>query len=731
MRKPGRYLNRLLLLAVWPGIHAPTSAAESAETAWGAHCARCHAPAEIRGRLETGWIGRSTGELLSRVRETMPAESPGSLTDREYTLAVQRLLELAGAELAPASDPGRSVIQLRASSATAPDVPWRNFGGDLNANRHAPLADIDASNARNLAIAWRWNAANFGPTPEIRNVSMPIMHDGRLFVGAGATRNIVAVDAASGQTLWMWRPREGARFDQAARKDSGKGLSFYRSGGGRGYVVAVTPGYSLVKLDAETGLPDPAFGTAGIVDLTEGLRRAPDRPLDIGLTAPPLVVGDMIIVGSAHAVSFRPPSKANVKGDVRAFDARTGELKWSFRTIPEPGEPGIETWLGDSAAYTGNAGVWAPMSADPELGLVYLPVESATGDQYGGDRPGANLFSSSLVAVDVETGQRRWHFQHTHHDIWDWDTPTAPVLADLPDGRAVVALPVKQGFVFVFDRATGEPIWPIDEVAVPASDVPGEWTAPTQPVPRRPPAFDRQGVSREDLIDYTPAIRAEVDAILDRYRIGPLYQPPSLADAADGTHGTLRLPSSTGGANWEGSAYDPQTGVLYVPSRTQVEVMQLVHDPEASDIRFISGRARPPKVFDIPIAKPPWGRITAIDLVRGTILWTLANGDTPEAIRTHPALEGVTVPRTGKPTRAGILVTDTLLFAGEGFGGDPVFRAHDKRTGEIVAEIDLPASQAGPPSTYRVGGRQFIVMTVADGKSPAELIALALPQEHP
>jgi quinoprotein glucose dehydrogenase len=234
-------------------------------------------------------------------------------------------------------------------------------------------------------------------------------------------------------------------------------------------------------------------------------------------------------------------------------------------------------------------------------------------------------------------------------------------------------------------------------------------------------------VSREDLIDYTPAIRAEVDAILDRYRIGPLYQPPSLADAADGTHGTLRLPSSTGGANWEGSAYDPQTGVLYVPSRTQVEVMQLVHDPEASDIRFISGRARPPKVFDIPIAKPPWGRITAIDLVRGTILWTLANGDTPEAIRTHPALEGVNVPRTGKPTRAGILVTDTLLFAGEGFGGDPVFRAHDKRTGEIVAEIDLPASQAGPPSTYRVGGRQFIVMTVADGKSPAELIALALP----
>ena len=709
----------------------PATGVTPGEAAWGAHCARCHAPEEIRARIADGWQGRSAAELLERIRLTMPAETPGSLSDRDYDLVTRELLRQTGHTGVDEADLGGLRIRLAEAGPVRPEVPWRNFGGELNANRYAPLSDIDATNVADLAVAWRWNTANFGPVPEIRNVSMPIMHDGRLFVGAGATRNIVAIDAATGQTLWMWRPREGARFDQAARKDSGKGLAFYRGDDGRGYVVAVTPGYSLIKLDAETGLPDSGFGDSGRVDLTQGLRRAPDRPLDIGLTAPPLVVGNTIVVGSAHAVSFRPPSKANVKGDVRAFDARTGRHKWSFRTIPAPGEPGHETWLDGSAEYTGNAGVWAHMSADPELGLVYLPVESATGDQYGGDRPGSNLYSSSLVAVDVETGERRWHFQHAHHDIWDWDTPTAPVLADLPDGSKVVALPVKQGFVFVFDRATGEPRWPIDEVPVPASDVPGEWTSPTQPVPRKPPPFDRQGVSRSHLIDYTPEIRAEVDALLRRYRSGPLYQPPSLAEAEDGTRGTLRLPSSTGGANWEGSAYDPNTGLLFVPSRTQVEVMQLVHEPEASDIRYISGQARPPKIFDIPVAKPPWGRITAIELVYGGIVWQMANGDTPASLLEHPKLQGVELPRTGKPTRAGILVTDTLLFAGEGFGGDPVFRAHDKRNGEIIAEIPLPAAQAGPPSAYRTGGRQFIVMMVTDGQSPAELVALALPQANP
>jgi quinoprotein glucose dehydrogenase len=708
-------------------LSVPMAHALEGDGLFGAHCARCHSDNEMITRLRTDWQGVSAGALLDRISATMPAEAPGSLQPEEYRAIVGAVLASAGIDVPSGVRLEEVAVSSPALVAPRADVEWRHHSGGLNANRYVALADIHAGNAAELEIAWRWSAANFGPTPEIRNVSMPIMRDGRLFLGAGATRNIVAIDAASGQTLWMWRPEEGERFDRAARKDSGKGVAYYEAPDGAGRVIAVTPGYQLVSLNAKTGLPDPQFGDAGLVDLSEGLRRAPDRPLDIGLTVPPLVVGDVIIVGSAHAVSFRPPSKANVKGDVRAFDARTGEKLWTFHTIPEPGEPGADTWLNGSASFTGNAGVWAPMSADPELGMVYLPVESATGDQYGGDRPGGNLFSSSLVAVDLATGSRRWHFQHAHHDIWDWDTAVAPVLADLPDGRRLVVLLTKQADTFVFDRATGQPLWPIEERPAPASDVPGEWTSPTQPRPTLPLPFDRQGVTRSDLIDYTPEIRAEVDRIIQSYRLGPLYQPPSLAEAADGTRGTLRLPSSTGGANWEGSAFDPLSGLLYVPSRTQVEVMSLVHDPKASDIRFISGRVQPPRVFGLPIAKPPWGRITAIDLNTGEHVWMIANGDTPQAVAAHSALNGVKLGRTGKPTRAGILVTDTLLFAGEGFGGDPVFRAHDKLTGEIVAEIELPAAQAGPPSSYRVRGKQYLVMMVADGSKPAELIALALP----
>ena len=663
----------------------------------------------------------------------MPAETPGSLTEREYLDVLAFMLDRADIDRPSGNLQSESLaaIVLEASSEKAadlPDVPWRHFGGELNANRYAPLSQINADNVADVELAWRWSAANFGPTPERRNVSMPIMHDGKLFLGAGATRNVVALDAATGQTLWMWRPNEGERFVQAARKDSGKGVSYYVGDDGRKRVIVVTPGYYLVSLNAETGQPDPEFGAGGYVDLTLGLRRAADRDLDVGLTSPALVVGETIIVGSAHRVSFRPPSKANVKGDVRAFDAKTGRLKWTFRTIPEAGEPGYETWHDGSADYTGNAGVWAPISADPELGLVYLPVESATGDQYGGDRHGANLYSSSLVAVDLQSGERVWHFQHTHHDIWDWDTPAAPLLVDRPDGRKLVVLLTKQSFAFVFDRETGAPVWPIEERAVPQTDVPGEWTSPTQPFPTKPAPFDRQGVSKSDLIDYTPEIRAAVDEFLKTVRLGPLYTPPSLANAEDGTRGTLSLPSAIGGANWEGGAYDPTSGLLFVPSQTMIVLMQLVNDPDASDIRYISGSPELPRVMDLLLAKPPWGRITAIDLKTGELRWTVANADTPPGVLANPALAGVDLPRTGRPSRAGVLVTDTLLFAGEGFGGQPVFRAHDKLTGEIVAEIAIPASQAGPPSAYRVGGRQFIVMTVGDGDAPAELIALALPE---
>ena len=697
---------------------------------FGVYCARCHSSQEITNIVHEDWVGNSLFDFFQATKNTMPVEAPNSLTDHEYLEVVTYMLKQAEIDLTHIPKSTKLIanqkITLNPRKLKVPDVEWQNFGGDLNAQRYSPLRQINSQNAHKLHIAWRWKAQNFGPSPEIRNVSMPIMRDGKVFIGAGATRNVVAIDAESGQTLWMWRPNEGERFENASRKDSGKGFSYYKDDKGKNYVIVVTPGYYLVSLDADTGMPNPKFGDNGRVDLTEGLRRAPNRDLDVGLTSPALVVGDVIVVGSAHDVSFRPPSKANVKGDVRGFDANTGKLLWTFHTIPEPNEEGFETWFNDSALYTGNAGVWAPMSADPEMNLVFLPVESATGDQYGGDRHGNNLYANCLIALDVNTGEMQWFFQLIHHDIWDWDNPTAPIIADLPNGKKIVAQVTKQGFVYVFDRKSGEPIWPINEQEVPQTDVPGEWTAPTQPIPELPLPFERQGVSINDLIDYTPEIRTAIKQLLKNYRLGPLFTPPSIVGAPDGTDGTLSLPFATGGANWEGSALDPNSGLLFVPSQTRVGLMELVNEPESSDIRYISGTTPPPKVFDIPIAKPPWGRITAIDLNTGEHQWSIANGDTPKDIKENPALKGIDLPRTGKHTRSGIVVTETLLFAGEGFGGDPIFRAHDKLTGEIIAEIPLPASQTSPPSTYRINGKQYIVMTVADGKQPAELIALTL-----
>ena len=731
---------RALLFVLFCLVSALAFAQQDGSQLFGVHCARCHATVEIERRIRNDWAGRPASRLLLRTRQTMPAAAPGSLSDTEYLAVLAYMLDISGVER-PAGELTMASLQdetlrVREKTGAGEDYPWRNIHGELNANRYSPLAQIDADNANELTVAWRWKAGNYGPTPEIRSVTMPIMRYGRLYLGAGTTRNIVSLDAASGQTLWMWRPDEGERYENAARKSSGMGVAFWESDAGARRVITVTPGYYLVSLNAATGLPDPDFGAGGWVDLTQGLRLAPDRSLDIGLNAPPLVIGDVIVVGAAHSIGGRPPSMRNVKGDIRGFDARSGELLWTFHTIPERGEPGYETWYDGSADYTGNAGVWAPMSADPELGLVYLPVEAPTGDYYGGPRHGANLYANSLVALDVITGEMRWYYQLIHHDIWDWDNPTAPILADLPNGKKLVAQITKQNFAYVFDRETGEPVWPIEERPVPQTDVPGEWTSPTQPFPSKPAAYDRQGLSRDDLIAYTPEISAAVEEAIAGYRLSEsLYTPPSQLEAADGTRGTLGLPFATGGANFEGSGYDPETGILYVPSATYINAYALTNDPEASDIDFISGGVSAPMVFGVPITKPPLGRITAIDLTSGEYVWMMANGDTPRAYLDNPAFAGVDLPRTGKPTRAGIVVTKTLLFAGEGWGtvgsirGEPVFRAHDKMTGEIVAEIDLPATQSGPPSTYMVDGRQFIVMMATDGESPTELVALALPIE--
>ena len=687
------------------------------------HCSGCHAPIEI----QTNWSELSEDVFLDKISKTMPPDAAGSLGSNEYLEIKDYIFDLKYSDsLMKLEEYPITQSFKEANKEMRSEVSWKHFGGEMSAQRYSSIDQINNKNVNDLEIAWRWKSKDFGNFQEIRNVSMPIMRNGLVFIGVGSTRSIAAIDAENGETVWIWHPNEGDRFSSAARKDSGKGVAYFEDGNEKKRVIVITPGYQLVSLDADTGIADENFGINGIVDLTVGMRISSKQELDVGSTSPPLVIDDVIIVGSAHKASFAPASMANVKGDVRGYDAHTGNLLWTFKTIPSKGEYGYDTWLNGSADYTGNASVWAPMSADQDLGLVYLPIESATGDRYGGDRPGDNLFSSSLAAVDVKTGKLRWHYQIVHHDIWDYDNSSAPILADLDEKKIVIQL-TKQSYAFVFDRETGEPHWPIHEIIVPKSDVPGEWTSPTQPIPSLPEAYDRSGVSRNDLIDYTPEISQAVENLIKDYRLGPLYTPPSLAESKDGTKGTLSLPFPTGGSNWEGGAYDPETNLLYVPSQTRLALLSLKDGDESTDVRYVASNSPKLEVFDIPIAKPPWGRITAIDMNSGKIKWSVANGETPEAIINNPYLKGVEIPRTGKATRAGLLLTKTLLFAGEGFGGDPVFRAHDKYNGKIISEIVLPGSQSSPPSTYMINNRQFIIMTTSDGKSPAELIALSLP----
>jgi quinoprotein glucose dehydrogenase len=604
---------------------------------------------------------------------------------------------------------------------------WPVYGGNLYGQHYSPLDQINAENFGELRVAWRWYAGNFGPRPESRSETVPLMVNGVLYATAGVTRNVVAIDAASGETLWVWRPNEGVRFDNAPRKMSGRGVAHWADGDDR-RIVTVTPGFHLVSLNADTGLPVREFGEAGIVDMMQWLRGPTDN-VSIGNTSPPLIVGDVIVVGPAHGVGARMNSKEQTKGDVRGFDARTGELLWTFHTIPEADEFGYDTWLDGSADFTGNTGVWGPMAADPELGLVYLPVEMPTSDMYGGERPGNNLFGNSLVAVDVGSGERVWHYQLIHHDIWDWDNPTAPILLDVTvdgqDIKAIVQL-TKQAFAYAFNRESGEPLWPIEERPVPASDVPGEWTAATQPIPTKPAAYDRQGFGEDDIIDFTPEIKAAAVAELGEVRMGPIFTPLSLVDAADGTRGTLMLPNFGGGTNWEGGAADPETGLLYVGSVTSPVVGALRPDPDFTDIRYVFVNGAVPQPMGLPLAKPPWGRITAIDMNTGEHAWMVANGDTPEDVVNNPALAGIDIPRTGKPVRATLLATKTLLIAGEGWNGDPILRAHDKATGAIVGEIELPGATGSKPMTYSIDGRQYIVVSIGR-PGPAELVALALP----
>lgn len=671
---------------------------------------------------------------------------------------------------------GVAVVSLGTADATAQTGAtggeWGVFGADAGATRYSALDQIDSDNVADLEVAWRWSARDQGtPPPSGRTQISPLVINGVLYTTIGNQRNVLALDAATGERIWGWQPGDNERrwgdIIEPVARSAGRGVSYWTDGAGDERIFVVTPSYQLVALDAQTGNRVDGFGDAGVVDMMDDLRWD-ERPASlragrVANTSPPAILGNVLISSiSLHTGSV--PTRAspnevwpmNIPGDVVAYDARTGRRLWRFNTVPKEGEFGVDTWLKADALlwdvgtgthpwveehpelldvswkYTGNVGHWAPVTVDEELGLFYVPTETATNDYFGGYRPGNNLFANSLIALDAQTGERRWHFQFTHHELWDYDLPTAPILVDIEvDGapvKAVVQLS-KQGFAYVLNRETGEPVWPIEERPVPASDVPGEWTSPTQPFPTKPPGFERQGVLEDDLIDFTPELRAEARQIVEDYRLGPIYTPPSLVEP-DGNRGTLALPSAGGGVNWPGGAVDADEGILFVPSATRLQLFALTEGTDRTGVRYhISFAQGAPTVRDLPLIKPPYGRITAIDLKVGEILWQVPHGETPRYITEHPDLQGVEVQRTGSPTQgSGLLVTSTLLFSGEGARGAPVLRAYDKRTGDVVHEIQLPGGPTtGFPITYMADGQQHIVVAALDEERIAELVAFTLP----
>lgn len=725
-------------------------------------CAICHGvdmrggeagPALLGNLFWDTWSGQPVSALFELTRTTMPVTNPDGFSGAQYAELLAFILQQNGL---PAADEAlgasatvllditleRSETPVRVASiqngATVAqrviNAEWLSYHGDSKATHYSPLDQINADNVQNLEIAWRWYSANHGPVPEFNYEVTPLMADGVLYTTAGRRRDVVAIDPVTGENLWMYRFDEGAR--RGPRVNSGRGLALWRDEGETRLFVVV-PGYQMISIDTATGKPDPAFAENGILDLRDGLDDRFDiTGMPVGLTSPPIVVDDIIVVGAAFPAGGAPPSMTSAAGNIRGFNVHTGEQLWRFHTIPQEGEFGTETWRDESWRYSGNAGAWATFSADQERGIVYVPIEASTHDMYGGHRPGDNLFAQSLVALDVHTGERLWHFQFVHHDVWDYDPPTAPVLAELlVDGVEIPAAiqVTKQGMTYTFNRVTGEPVWPIVERAVPDSSVVGEEMSPTQPFPSKPAPFEMQGIEEDNLIDFTPELRAEALRMLEDYTYGPLFTPPSLITETN--KGTIYMPGFGGGANWQGVVFDPETNMMYVPSTSHPMRIGLAEDKSISEVDYVmsvQGGFVMPGPFGLPLIKPPYGRITAIDMNAGEHVWMMANADTPEAIRNHEKLQGVDIPeRTGHGDRSGMLVTSSLLFAGEGAGlyggqtgGGPMFRAHDKASGEIIFEFELPAKQTGLPMTYMIDNIQYIVVPIGDAGHPGELVAL-------
>ena len=671
---------------------------------------------------------------------------------------------------------------------------WPMYFADPSGSRYSPQDQINASNFNKLEVAWHFKTDALGAKPEYKLEGTPIEVNGTVYTTAGSRRDVVALDARTGELKWVYSLNEGVRAAAfAPRQLSGRGVSYWTDGNGDDRIIYITTGYRLVSLNAKDGKPVDSFGDHGIIDLKVGAytgvigqpgvyKQIDLTSGEIGLHTTPTVVGNIVLIGSSFKEGSQPLEQNNTKGLTRAFDARTGKLLWTFHNIPQKGEPGYESWENNSADFNGNTGTWTGITVDQELGNAYLPIEDPTDDAYGGARPGNDLYGDSLVCVDLNTGKLKWYFQVAHHPIWDYDMSSPALLVDATvAGKPVkmVAVPSKEGFLYVFDRVTGKPIWPIVEKPVPQSDVPGEKTSKTQPFPTKPAPYARGAVTVDDLIDFTPAMRQQALDIVKKYwKMSPMFGP-AVVSKVGGPYGTMDIGTLGGGTNWPGAGFNPETHVVFAPAANAgVSMMGVVAPPAGlTDLKYLEGvggqpfringgpgfgsnsdapkvsadderlaralagkpqvavEPAPPRSVDgLPLVKPPYGLLTAINLDTGNIVWQVPNGDTPDEIKNNPALKGMNIPKTGQQAQDGIAITKSLVIQGDGLystqPGHPrgaYLRAYDQKTGQEVGAVYMPAPQSGSPMTYSYQGKQYIIVAVSGGNYSGDYIAYSLP----
>ena len=672
---------------------------------------------------------------------------------------------------------------------------WPMYFADLSGSRYAPQDQINASNFNKLEVAWHFKTDALGARPEYKLEGTPIEVNGVIYTTAGSRRAVVALDAKTGELKWVYSLNEGLRAAISPRQLSGRGVSYWTDGNGDDRIIYISTGFRLIELNAHTGQPIESFGEHGMVDMRlgfyTGVAGQPGvyKQIDlvtgeIGLHSTPTVAGNVVLVGSSMREGSQPLTMNNTKGQSRGYDVKTGKLLWTFHNVPQKGEFGYDSWEKGSADMNGNTGTWASMTVDMDSQTAYLPIEEPTADAYGGMRPGNDLFGDSLVAVDLNSGKMKWYFQLVHHPIFNFDMTSPPLLVDATvEGKPVkmVAVPSKQAWLYTFDRTTGKPVWPMPEKPVPASTVPGEKASKTQPTPSKPAPYARQTMeTNDDLVDFTPELRAKaVDIVKRYYKMGPMFSP-AIVSSATGISAAFGGTGGTGGTNWPGGGFDPETQTVFVPGNDAAQTFKaLVPPPEGlSDIPFLEGVAGqrftvgngpgfgvasdapkvspeqaklsailaahpqtvagppPPRSVDgIPLMKPPYGTLTAINMNTGEFRWHIAAGDTPDEIRNNPALKGVTIPTTGQSGNVGLMSTKTIVVQGDpqfstspGHPRGAMLHAYDKMNGKEVGRVWMPAPQTGSPMSYAYDGRQYIVVAVSGGNYSGDYIAYALPQ---